>query len=84
MKAKPYSWFTTIFGSFLGLVAVGYGAVTLLLNPSAPVIDCGAKCETDQALFTLLGQPLYNLIFGLVWIAIGLFVIIAMIRTRVR
>ena len=80
MKAKRVSWFITIFGTFLGLVAIGYGAVTLFLQPSAPVLDCGAKCATERALFGLLGQPLYNLIFGLVWVAIGLIVIITVIR----
>ena len=72
--------FVIIFGSLLGLAAIGYGCIALLLNPPALVLDCGAKCATERALFDLLGQPLSNLVFGFAWIASGLLAVVAMIR----
>ena len=80
MKDRRTSKFVTIFGSLLGLIAIGYGSITLFLSPSEPVLDSGAKCATERALFDLLGPPLSNLVFGFAWIASGLLVIVAMIR----
>ena len=80
MKDRRTSKFVTIFGSLLGLLAIGYGSIALFFSPSEPVLDCGAKCNTERALFDLLGSPLSNLVIGFAWIASGLLVIVAMIR----
>ncbi|WP_394696085.1 hypothetical protein [Pseudoxanthomonas japonensis] len=77
MKENRPSRFVTLAGSLLDLGATGYGVLLLLLQPSNPVADCGAKCATERAVLDLLGQPLFNLGYGLAWIAIGLFVVMA-------
>ena len=79
MRDRRTSKFVIIFGSLLGLIAIGYGSIALFLRPSELVLDCGAKCATERALFDLLGPPLSNLVIGFAWIASGLFVIVAMI-----
>ncbi|CAN7414356.1 hypothetical protein LJR143_002410 [Pseudoxanthomonas sp. LjRoot143] len=71
------------FGVFLGLVLVGYGSIMLFLRPDGTG-PCGRTCGLEQALLTLFGQPLYNLVFGLVWVALGLSLMVLMIALRVR
>lgn len=80
---KRPSVFVVAFGSMLGLVAVGYGAVMLFLRPVG-IVACRASCGLEQALLTFLGQPLYNLIFGLTWIVIGLALVVLLAFARVR
>ena len=80
---KRPSLFVVAFGSMLGLVAVGYGSVMLFLWPTG-IGPCRSNCGLEQAFLTFLGQPLYNLIFGLTWVALGLALIVLVIFARVR
>lgn len=75
--------FVVAFGSMLGLVAIGYGAVMLFLRPVG-IGACRVNCGLEQALLTLLGQPLYNLVFGLTWVALGFAMIVLLTFARVR
>jgi hypothetical protein len=74
--------FVVAFGSMLGLVAIGYGAVMLFLRP-AGIGPCRANCGLEQAWLTFLGQPLYNLVFGLTWVALGFVFIVLIIFARI-
>ena len=80
---KRPSLFVVAFGSMLGLVAVGYGSAMLFLRP-AGIGPCRVNCGLEQAFLTFLGQPLYNLVFGLVWAALGLALMVLLAFARVR
>ena len=82
-SGKRPSRFVTAFGVLLGLVCVGYGTVMLLFHPVG-IGPCGRHCGIEQALLSLLGQPLYNLIFGLAWTAAGLSLIVLLVLLRAR
>jgi hypothetical protein len=80
---KRPSMFAVAFGWMLGLVAVGYGSIMLFLRP-AGTGPCRVNCDLEQAFLTFLGQPLYNLLFGLTWVALGLALIVLLTYARVR
>lgn len=82
LKKRPHV-FVVAFGSLLGLVAIGYGCVMLFLRPVG-IGPCRVNCGLEQAYLTLLGQPLYNLIFGLVWVVLGLAMIGVLTFARIR
>lgn len=82
-SVKRPSRFVTAFGVLLGLICVGYGAGMLLFHP-AGIGPCGRHCGIEQALLSLLGQPLYNLIVGLAWTAAGLSLIVLLSVLRAR
>ncbi len=67
----------------MGLVADGYGSIMLFLHP-AGISPCRRNCGLDQSFLTFLGQPLYNLIFGMLWVAVGLALIVFLFYLRVR
>ena len=80
---KRPSLFVVVFGSFAGLVAVGYGSTMLLLHPIG-IGQCRRNCGLNQAFLTFLGQPLYNLIFGMIWVATGIAFIVFLSYLRAR
>ena len=80
---KRPSLFVVLFGSFSGLIAVGYGSIMLFLHPVG-IGPCRRNCGLDQAFLTFLGQPLYNLIFGMLWVATGLAFIVFLFYLRAR
>jgi len=80
---KRPSLFVIAFGAIVGLVAVGYGSIMLILHP-AGIGPCRRNCGLDQAFLTFLGQPLYNLIFGMLWVAVGLALVVFPFYLRAR
>jgi hypothetical protein len=72
---KRPSLFVVAFGSLAGLVAVGYGSIMLLLHPIG-IGQCRRNCGLYDAVLTFLGLPLYNLIFGMIWVTAGLSLIV--------
>ena len=62
---------------------VGHGAIMLFLHPTG-IGPCRRSCGLEQAMLTFLGQPLYNLILGLAWVALGLSLMAFLIFLRVR
>ena len=80
---KRPSLFVVVFGTLVGLTAVGYGSIMLFLHPVG-IGPCRRNCGLDQAFLTFLGQPLYNLIFGMIWVVIGLALIVFLFDLRVR
>jgi len=80
---KRFPPLVVAFGSLLGLVAVGYGAVMLVLRP-AGIGPCRVNCGLEQAFLTILGQPLYNLLFGLLWVSVGLALIVFLLTAQLR
>jgi hypothetical protein len=79
---KRLSPAVAVFGSLLGFVAIGYGTVMLILRP-AGIGPCRVNCGLEQAFLTMLGQPLYNLLFGLAWVSAGL-ALIVLLSTQLR
>ena len=80
---KRPSLFVVVFGSFAGLVAIGNGSVMLFLHPIG-IGQCRRNCGLNQAFLTFLGQPLYNLIFGMIWVATGIAFIVFLSYLRAR
>jgi hypothetical protein len=80
-KKRP-SLVVAVFGSLLGLVAIGYGTAMLILRPTG-IGPCRVNCGLEQAFLTMLGQPLYNLLFGLAWVSAGL-ALIVLLTTQLR
>lgn len=80
---KRPSLFVVAFGTLVGLIAVGYGSIMLFLHPVG-IGPCRRNCGLDQAFLTFLGQPLYNLIFGMIWVVIGLALIVFLFDLRAR
>ena len=78
---KRPSLFVVVFGTLVGLPAVGYGSIMLFLHPVG-IGPCRRNCGLDQAFLTFLGQPLYNLIFGMIWVVIGLALIVFLLDLR--
>ena len=54
----------------------------LILRP-AGIGPCRVNCGLEQAFLTMLGQPLYNLLFGLAWVSAGL-ALIVLLTTQLR
>ena len=59
------------FGSLLGLTAIGYGCIRLVARPVG-IGPCRTTCGIEQAVLSAVGQPAYNLLFGLIWVGCGL------------
>ena len=77
------SRFVIAFGSLVGVVAIGYGLIMLFLRPVG-IGPCRRNCGLDQAFLTFMGQPLYNLIFGMLWVVLGLAFIAFLFYQRAR
>ncbi|MDR6672407.1 hypothetical protein [Xanthomonas sp. 1678] len=71
------------FGTLLGLTIIGYGWIMLFLRP-AGIGPCRLNCGLRQAYLTFLGQPLYNLVFGLADVALGVALIAFLAWMRFR
>ncbi|WP_369978061.1 hypothetical protein [Xanthomonas bundabergensis] len=83
LTSKRPSLFVLALGCLLGSAVVGYGAIMLFLHPTG-IGPCRRSCGLEQAMLTFLGQPLYNLILGLVWVALGLSLMAFLIFLRAR
>ena len=71
MKSSSQTLFVRAIGSLLGLVAVGYGSIMLFGKPTGRG-PCRVNCSFHDAVIATLGQPTYNLAFGLLWVSVGL------------
>ena len=71
MTSRISKSFVRAFGTMVGLVAVGYGAVLLFAAPSGRG-PCRINCGFHDSVIALLGQPTYNFSFGLLWVVLGL------------
>ena len=71
MTSSARTSFVRALGSLLGLVSVGYGSLMLFGRPvgSGP---CRVNCGLHDSFIALLGQPAYNLVFGLAWVSSAL------------
>ena len=61
--------FAKTFGVLVGIAMMVFGGV--MLAAGAGTGPCGKGCGLQQAFLQLLGQPLHNLAFGMVWVILG-------------
>lgn len=59
-----------LFGTLLALGALSYGAG--LLAGGSGVGPCRINCGFQTAFIAAMGQPAYNLTYGLIWVATGI------------
>jgi len=71
MKSPSQTLFVRALGSLLGLVAVGYGSI-MLFGKQTGGGPCRVNCSFHDAFIAAMGQPAYNLAFGLLWVSVGL------------
>jgi len=70
MLSSPRTLFVRGLGSLLSVIAVGYGSIMLFANPTGKG-PCRVNCGLHDAFIAVMGQPAYNLAFGLLWVSVG-------------
>lgn len=63
------SGFVKAFSILIGACLCAIGVLMILGGKG--VGPCGRDCGLLSSLLTLVGQPAYNVLIGLVWLALG-------------
>lgn len=63
--------FVKIFGILLGLLCAAYGLFAAIGGVNGPG-PCRVSCGFNIALLGILGQPIYGVVYGTLWMISGL------------